>query len=218
MNTQTIQKTLDILDDAVQSYEVPVVDLIKVQTDDPFKILITTILSARTKDSTTAKVAKNLFQKVRSLEDIDDLGEEDLALLLKPVGFYREKARSIKRLPEVIRSDFGGRIPEEVEDLIKLPGVGRKTANLVSAVAFNRDAICVDTHVHRIMNRFGYISTETPLESEMALRERLPVDYWKKVNRILVAFGQNKCTPISPHCSSCPVHEYCERVGVRSTR
>ncbi len=218
MDTEIVQKTLDILDDAVQSYEVPVVDLIKVQTDDPFRILVATILSARTKDSTTAKVSENLFQKIRNLEDIENIEEEDLALLLKPVGFYREKARSIKRLPGVIRNDFGGKIPEEVEDLIRLPGVGRKTANLVSAVAFNRDAICVDTHVHRIMNRFGYISTETPLESEMALRETLPVDYWKKVNRILVAFGQNKCTPISPHCSSCPVNSLCEQKGVRSSR
>ena len=218
MDTETIQKVLNILDDVVQSYDVPVVDLIKVQTNDPFKILIATILSARTKDSTTAKVSEKLFQKIKSFDDIISIDEDDLAFMLKPVGFYREKARSIKRLPQVIMNEFGGQIPETVEELIKLPGVGRKTANLVSAVAFNRDAICVDTHVHRIMNRFGYILTENPIDTEMALRNKLPVEYWKKVNRILVAFGQNKCSPISPYCSSCPVESLCEKNGVRSQR
>ncbi|MFP4117554.1 MAG: endonuclease III domain-containing protein [Candidatus Woesearchaeota archaeon] len=218
MDTSTVQKVLDILDETVRSYEAPVVDLMKVQTDDSFKILITTILSARTKDSTTAKIAERLFHHIDSFEDIDGIEEQDLALLLRPVGFYREKARSIKRLPEIIREDFNGKIPETVEELTRLPGVGRKTANLVSAVAFNRDAICVDTHVHRIMNRLGYISTETPSDTEKALRERLPVAYWKKVNRILVAFGQNKCTPISPHCSTCPVNDHCEQIDVKSKR
>jgi endonuclease III len=187
------------LEKEVARYDVPIVDLIAVQTRDPFKVLVATILSARTKDETTAKASARLFKKVSGLESLAGLDEATIAKLIYPVGFYKNKAKYLKQLPAALEQ-FGGRIPDDVESLIKLPGVGRKTANLVVAVAFNKPAICVDTHVHRIMNIWGYVETKTPLETEMALRRKLPAEYWIRINSILVAFGQGTCKPVRPHC------------------
>jgi len=131
------------------------------------------------------------------------------------VGFYKNKAGFLTRLPDVLASEFGNQIPDEVESLTRLPGVGRKTANLVVAVAFKKPAICVDTHVHRIMNIWGYVETRTPLETEMALRERLPPQYWLTINSTLVAFGQGTCKPVAPHCDRCVIAQYCPRIGVK---
>ncbi len=206
------------LDNIVKDFDVPVVDLIKTQGADPFKILITTILSSRTKDGTTAKAAQRLFDKATSFDDLRKLSEDELKELIFPVGFYKTKAKNIKKIPDFIDEEFSGKIPEEVDNLVSLPGVGRKTANLVSAIAFGKDAICVDTHVHRICNRLGFISTSDPFETEMTLRERLPKRYWKMINRVLVAFGQNTCVPSSPFCSSCPISDRCEMVGVKRQR
>ena len=159
------------LEKEVASYDVPVVDLIAVQTRDPYKILLATILSARTKDETTAKAAARLFKKAPDLESLSRLAEKTIAKLIYPVGFYKNKARFLKDLPAAL-DQFGGMVPETVDELITLPGVGRKTANLVVAVAFKKPAICVDTHVHRITNIWGYVATKTPLETEMALRQK----------------------------------------------
>ena len=213
-----MDKVIAILKKEVVKYDVPVIDLIKIQTDEPFKILIGTILSARTKDSMTAKVLERLFEKVKSFDDLENLSENEIASLIYPVGFYKNKAKHLKELPKVIRDEFDGEIPRAVDDLVKLPGVGRKTANLVSSVAFEEDAICVDTHVHRITNRLGYVSTKKPLETEMTLRKKLPTKHWHWINRLFVAFGQNICTPISPHCSICPIKEKCNRIGVNTNR
>lgn len=195
----------------------PVVDLIQIQTKDPFKVLVATILSARTKDETTSKAAAALFEHVSVPRDLDRLGLKELDKLIWQVGFHREKSKHLKQLPEVLEREFGGEVPSEIDDLLKLPGVGRKTANLVRAVAFSLPAICVDIHVHRISNRWGYISTTTPLESEMALRAKLPDRYWLQYNSHVVAFGQNLCTPRKPKCSACPVYSFCARVGVESS-
>lgn len=203
-----------ILDREVKSYQVPIVDLIQVQTKDPFKVLVATLLSARTKDETTAAVCKKLFPVIDCFADLKKIDENELAKLIYPVGFYKTKAKHLKKLPYVLDELFDGEIPQTVEELIKLPGVGRKTANLVVVIAFNKPGICVDTHVHRIMNRFGCIETKTPLETEMTLRKKLPTKYWLGVNSILVAFGQNLCRPISPKCDICPVYKYCKRIGV----
>ncbi|MBP7194688.1 MAG: endonuclease III [Candidatus Cloacimonetes bacterium] len=192
----------------------PVVDLIQIQTKDPFKVLVATILSARTKDETTSRAATALFAVVENYHDLDKLGLEELDRLIWQVGFHREKSKHLKQLPGVLDDLFDGKVPSEIDDLLKLPGVGRKTANLVRAVAFGLPAICVDIHVHRISNRWGYISTQSPLESEMALRAKLPDRYWLQYNSHVVAFGQNLCTPRKPKCSSCPVYEYCARIGV----
>ncbi|KPK33582.1 MAG: hypothetical protein AMK70_09345, partial [Nitrospira bacterium SG8_35_1] len=172
-----IETVYPLLEKEVIGYDVPIVDLIAIQTRDPFKVLVATILSARTKDGTTAKAAARLFKKVSSLEGLSLLDENTIARLIFPVGFYKNKAKYLKKLP-VALEQLGGRIPDTVEELIKLPGVGRKTANLVVAVAFNKPAICVDTHVHRIMNIWGYVNTKTPFETEMVLRQKLPQKYW----------------------------------------
>jgi len=182
--------------------------LLNGETDNPFKVLVTTMLSARTNDKTTSEVSEKLFLKIKNLEDIEKFSPEDIEKLIYPVGFYKNKARYLKQLPQVIKNEFNNKIPDTVDDLVKLPGVGRKTANLVVAIAFKKPAVCVDVHVHRIMNRIGYVVTKTPFETEMVLREKLPVKYWMTINFILVGFGQNLCRPLSPHCSICPIKDY----------
>ncbi len=208
-----IDHLLNILAEEVRNYQVPVVDLIAVQTKDPFRILLATILSARTKDETTAKASARLFRKVSDLKSLASLDEATIAKLIYPVGFYKNKAKYLKELPAAMEQ-FGGKIPDTVEELTRLPGVGRKTANLVVAVAFNKPAICVDTHVHRIVNIWGYVETKTPLETEMALRQKLPAEYWIRINSILVAFGQGVCKPLGPHCDRCIIEKQCPQIGV----
>ena len=207
-----------ILKKEVQSYKVPVIELVEIQTEDPFKILVATLLSARTKDEITIVVVKKLFKVVNKPTDLNKLTVKQIEKLIYPIGFYHTKAKHLKQLPIVLKELFNNKIPDEIDDLIKLPGVGRKTANLVRTIAFKKHAMCVDIHVHRISNRFGYIKTKTPFQSEMTLREKLPKRYWLTYNSILVAFGQNLCKPVSPWCSKCPVRKYCKRVGVSVSR
>ena len=213
-----IGKVYDILKKEVINYNVPVVNIIQVQTKDPFKVLITTILSARTKDEVTYLAAKKLFSKIKNIKDLEKISKKDIEKLIYPVGFYTTKAKNLKLLPKILKKEFNNIIPNTVEELIKLPGVGRKTANLVVTIAFDKHAICVDTHVHRIMNRLGYIKTKTPHETEMRLRKKLPKKYSKTINSILVAFGQNTCKPISPFCSKCPVYNECKRINIKKSR
>jgi endonuclease III len=194
--------------------EAPVIEFIHAQTGSPFKVLVATILSARTKDETTTEVVKKLFAVVHRPEDLRDISLTKLEILLHPVGFFRVKAKHLKALPDLLDREFGGRIPETIDELCRLPGVGRKTANLVVSVAFDKPGICVDVHVHRITNRLGLISTKTPLESEMTLRKILPKRYWKSWNRQLVSFGQTRCRPRNPQCSGCPISQYCDQIGV----
>lgn len=215
MKKVQIDKIYNILKKEVKKYKTPIVDLVKIQTRDPFKVLVATILSARTNDKTTAKASERFFERVKKIDDIDKISEKEIQKLIYPVGFYKNKARFLKQLPKTIKQEFHGKIPNTVEKLIKIKGVGRKTANLVVSVGFNKQAICVDTHVHRIMNRLGYVKTKTPFETEMELRKKLPNKYWTTINSILVAFGQNLCRPIGPKCCSCPVYGYCNRVNVK---
>lgn len=197
----------------IKSYSVPVVDLIAVQTKDPFKVLVATILSARTKDETTAQASARLFKKVSDPGSLGQLSEKEIQKLIYPVGFYKSKAGYLAKLPGALEA-FSGKVPDEIDDLVKLPGVGRKTANLVRSVAFGKPAICVDTHVHRIMNIWGYVNTKTPLETEMALRDKLPKKHWIEINSILVAFGQGTCKPVAPHCDRCVIEDVCPKIGV----
>jgi endonuclease III len=196
----------------------PIVDLIKVETGDPFRILVATILSARTKDDTTSVVCGRLFKVVRKPHDFDRFSQADVEKLIHPVGFFHTKAKHLKQLPDVLDREFGGVIPDTIDELCRLPGVGRKTANLVVAMAFDKPAICVDVHVHRICNRLGLLKTKTPLETEMKLREILPKRYWKTWNSYLVSYGQTLCAPIGPHCSQCVIPEFCPRLGVSRSR
>ncbi|HIG96449.1 TPA: endonuclease III [Candidatus Woesearchaeota archaeon] len=218
MKPVPIEKVYAILKREAVHYQVPVVDLIKMQTNDPFKVLITTMLSARTKDQTTLGAAQRLFAKVKNFADLVKLSSKELEQLIYPVGFYKTKAKHLKQLPLVMQEKFDNHIPQTIEELIQLPGVGRKTANLVVAVAFEKPGMCVDTHVHHIMNRLGYVKTKNPFQTEMALRKKLPILYWEKINSLLVAFGQHLCTPVSPKCSVCPIYRYCNRVGVKTSR
>lgn len=210
-----IDAVIPILEEHFHSVKTPVVDFIQAKTKDPFKVLVATILSARTKDDTTTKVVNKLFKVINTFEDIDKYSETKINTMIYPVGFHNAKARHLKQLPAVLREKFQGRVPSEIDDLLLLPGVGRKTANLVRSIAFNLPAICVDVHVHRISNRWGYVTTKTPLDTEMALRKILPEKYWIMYNSYVVAFGQNLCYPRKPRCNECPIYKYCARVGVK---
>lgn len=214
MPKHDIDAIIAALGEHFNSVKTPIVDLIQAQTKDPFKVLVATILSARTKDETTSKAVSRLFQKVSSPADLEKIDADELDEIIHQVGFHREKTKHLKALPQALNSLFDGKIPAEIEELIQLPGVGRKTANLVRTIAFGLPAICVDVHVHRICNRWGYINTKTPLESEMELRRILPPKHWSVINSYVVAFGQNLCTPRNPKCSICPVYDHCLRIGV----
>ena len=200
-----------------KAHQAPIIELIEAQTHDPFCVLVGTILSARTKDQCTAGAVRRLFAAAKGekfcVEDLERIGLEELEKLIYPVGFYRDKARHLKALPKVLKELFGGVLPNTVEELCELPGVGRKTANLTVAVGFNLPAICVDVHVHRICNRWNLVQTKTPLETEMALRHLLPVKYWKTWNSHIVSFGQTRCGPVRPKCEGCPVSRFCTVPG-----
>ncbi|MBI3630195.1 MAG: endonuclease III, partial [Candidatus Rokubacteria bacterium] len=183
-----------------------------------FRILIACLLSLRTKDKTTGPAAERLFALADRPETMLRLTPRQIERAIYPVGFYRTKARVVLGVCRDLLERFGGRVPDDLDQLLTFKGVGRKTANLVVTVGFGKPGICVDTHVHRISNRLGYVRTKTPEQTEMALRARLPRRYWIGYNDLLVAFGQNVCTPISPRCSGCPVRARCRRVGVTASR
>jgi len=187
-------------------------------TGDPFRVLIACILSLRTQDTTTGPAAARLFAEAATPTAMLALPAPRIARLIYPVGFYRTKARVILGICRDLLARFEGRVPDTIDELLTLDGVGRKTANLVVTMGFGKPGICVDTHVHRISNRLGYVRTRTPEETEMALRARLPRRFWIGYNDLLVAFGQNVCAPISPRCSTCPVRPLCRRVGVTASR
>lgn len=205
-----IHHALDTLIREVESYQAPVVDLIAVQTKDPFKILVATILSARTRDEVTAAAARRLFALADTPKALAALSLATIEQLIYPVGFFRTKAGHLQKLPQGL-APFGGRVPNTMDALLTLPGVGRKTANLVLAMAFSIPAICVDTHVHRIMNIWGYVQTSTPLATEQELRKKLPRTYWLTVNSTLVSFGQHVCLPRRPRCDVCVLNTCCPK-------
>jgi endonuclease III len=185
---------------------------------DPFLTLIGCILSLRTKDETTAVAAPRLFAEAATPQAMLALDSETIAKLIYPVGFYRTKARTIHAICRKLIGDYGGKVPDSIDELTTLSGVGRKTANLVVTEAYGKPGICVDTHVHRISNRWGLVKAATPDKTETALREVLPRRYWIEYNSLLVAFGQTLCQPVSPWCSRCPVSRYCPRIGVTHSR
>ena len=204
-----LEQLAQALQVAYSQAQAPIMDLVAAQTQDPYRILVGTILSARTQDRTTAAAIGRLFPVAPNLAALEQLPVEEIERLIFPVGFFREKARHLKALPGVLRERFGGVIPQSVEELVELPGVGRKTANLVVALAFGKPAICVDTHVHRINNRLGIVRTKTPLETERALRKLLPERLWCAWNALFVSFGQTRCRPVGPRCDGCPIAALC---------
>jgi endonuclease III len=219
MDTATLEKALRILKREIRKWQVPVVSVIaEGAADRPFETLISTILSLRTKDAVTAQASRRLLERAPTVRDMATLTEREIEKLIYPVGFYRTKARSLLKTCRILLEEHGGHVPREMDALLKLPGVGRKTANLVLTVGYNDWGICVDTHVHRITNLWGYVATKTPEQTEFALRELLPKKYWKTYNDILVTFGQNLCVPVSPWCSRCPIQPLCPKVGLRRHR
>ena len=209
-----IHRAMEILEGEYPKWKEPIVTQMARQKRDPFKVLISCILSLRTQDKTTKEASQRLYALADNPWDMVKLSEEEIARTIYPVGFYRNKARQIKEICRILLEKYGGKVPHDLKELLKLPGVGRKTANLVLTRGFNKPGICVDTHVHRICNRWGYVKTRTPQETEMVLRKKLPSQYWIRINDLLVAFGQNVCRPISPLCSQCPLGEMCPRLGV----
>tara|TARA_Y100000310_G_C20701911_1_gene830793 strand:- start:6246 stop:6902 length:657 start_codon:yes stop_codon:yes gene_type:complete len=218
MDNNAIAKVMNVLREEVKQWDVPIITLIAQHDKDPFRVLIATVLSLRTKDQVTAKAAEKLFAKADTAKEMFKLTEEEIQSLIYPVGFYKVKAKNIILICQQLLEEYGGKVPDEIDELLKFPNVGRKTANLVVSEGYGKPAVCVDVHVNRISYRFGYVKTKTPFETEMALREKLPKKYWNEYNYILVAFGQHLCTPISPWCSKCPVAQYCERVDVDKSR
>jgi len=184
----------------------------------PWAILVSTILSLRTKDDVTRAASRRLLEKAPDPSRLLALGTEETARLAYPAGFYRTKAANLVKIASILLENHKGQVPSDMDTLLSLPGVGRKTANLVITEAFGMYGICVDIHVHRICNRAAWVNTASPEKTEEALREKLPKRYWKRINGLLVLYGQNLCRPTSPFCSRCVIREYCERCGVGRSR
>ena len=217
MKKEDIDRVVELLRDAYRQFKEPVVTLVA-KDNNPYKVLVSTVLSLRTKDDVTHEASLRLFEKAPDIYALDRLTEEDIARLIYPVGFYKTKAKNLKKIAKIIIEQYNGKVPDSLDELLRLPNVGRKTANLVLAKGYNIPAICVDIHVHRISNRLGLVKTKSPKETEFALRDILPEKYWIEFNDLLVPFGQNLCKPVSPFCSKCPIYEFCERVGVERSR
>jgi endonuclease-3 len=213
-----IDRFMAVLEENYPAWSAPVITLIAQRGSSPFEILVSTLLSLRTKDPVTIKASQRLLDVARTPETILSLDLAAIEALIYPVGFWKTKARRLKQISTVLLERYQGQVPSGLEELLELPGVGRKTANLVRVEGFGLDGICVDTHVHRISNRVGYVRTRTPEQTEMRLRRKLPRRYWVHYNEILVAFGQTLCHPVSPWCSRCPVSDLCRRVGVHRNR
>ncbi len=186
--------------------------------ETPFTVLMSCILSLRTQDKTTNAASERLFAMATSPENMLKIPVRTIQSAIYPVSFYRVKSRTVHSICERLLDQHGGKVPSTLEELLELPGVGRKTANIVVTLGFQKEGIAVDTHVHRISNRLGYVRTKTPDDTEMALRRKLPKRYWIVFNDLLVSYGQNHCKPISPWCSTCKIAEYCKRVGVKARR
>jgi len=219
MNDKDIHAVMRLLEAEMAQFGLPPVSAMAAEAVvDPFKILVSTIISARTKDEVTGPATERLFALADSPENMQRLPEEKIEKAIFPAGFYRTKAKAIRKASREIVERFGSRVPDTIEELLTLPGVGRKTANLVVTLAHGRTGICVDTHVHRITNRWGYVNTKTPHETEQALRAKLPKRHWIGINTLLVMHGRNICKPVSPFCSRCPVRRHCDRIGVTRSR
>jgi len=210
-----IHSVVRILKREIRQWPVPA---LAKYVETPFTTLISCILSLRTQDRTTLAASDRLFAIAQTPESMRAVPQKTIERAIYPVSFFRTKARTIHAICEQLLSQFEGNVPSDLETLLTLPGVGRKTANIVVTLAFRKPGIAVDTHVHRISNRLGYVRTKTPEKTEMALRRKLPPQYWIVFNDLLVAYGQNLCKPIGPRCSTCKIATYCRRVGVKSSR
>lgn len=214
MQNSDIALVIKILKNENKLFAIPAVTQVSNTSRSPFMILISCILSLRTKDNTTLQAAERLFVLAKTPEAMMSLPVRVIEKAIYPVGFYRNKARIIKNICKELVEKYHSKVPDEIDELLKFKGVGRKTANLVVTIGYGKPGICVDTHVHRITNRWGYVKTKTPEDTEFALRKKLPKRYWIIINDLLVTYGQNICKPVSPICSRCKIYKYCSRVEV----
>lgn len=205
-----ISSVMRILRKNRHKFITPALTEIAEKTESPFHVLISCILSLRTRDETTAKASARLFAIADSVYDMDKLTTKQIARLIYPVGFYKTKAKRIKKICKELIEKYGGKVPDDFDTLITFKGVGRKTANIVMVYGFQKLGIPVDTHVHRVSNRLGWVETKTPEKTEFALRELLPKKYWMDFNDLFVQFGQNICKPVGPKCSICPINKRCK--------
>ncbi|MGB9743902.1 MAG: endonuclease III domain-containing protein [Desulfurella sp.] len=212
-----INKIIEILKEIYPSLQEPIVTEVA-REGNPFFVLISTILSLRTKDKTTKEATQRLLSVAKTPNEMLKLTQEQIAKLIYPVGFYNVKAKNILEICKILVEKYDSKVPDSIDDLLSLPNVGRKTANLVLSKGFNIPAICVDIHVHRISNRLGIVKTKTPVQTEFELMKVLPKQYWIEYNDLLVPFGQNICMPISPFCSKCKLSFICPKIGVKSSR
>jgi len=218
MTEKQIHAAIRILRREAPKWDTPIVTLVEESSKSPFHVLISCILSLRTQDATTARASRRLFALADTPGKMLKLSAKTIERAIFPVGFYRTKAKNIRDICRTLEEKYSGEVPDDIDELLKLKGVGRKTANLVVTLGYRKPGICVDTHVHRISNRWGYVRTKNPKETEFALREKLPEQYWIEYNDLLVTFGQHLCRPISPMCSQCPIERYCDKVGVTIRR
>ena len=219
MRQDQITAALRIVKREIRQWDEPVVGVVARESNrDPFRILVSCLLSLRTKDKTTREASTRLFALAHRPATMLTLPLRKIERAIYPVGFYRTKAKSIHAICRRLLENYGGRVPDSIEELVTLSGVGRKTANLVVTVGYGKPGICVDIHVHRISNRWGYVRTRTPEETEQALRRKLPASHWMTFNDLLVPYGQNLCQPVSPFCSKCKLRDCCDRVGVTQSR
>ena len=218
MDSKTLVRVLTILKKESAGWNVPIVTLVAQRSADPYQVLISTLISLRTKDEVTTLASLKLFKLADTPKSMIRLKAGEIRKAIYPAGFYKRKAETILRVSRILLEQHAGRVPGGLDELLALPGVGRKTANLVLTLGFGKPGICVDTHVHRITNRLGYVRTKSPDETEMVLRGKLPKAWWIPINDILVAFGQGLCKPVSPWCTRCPVSKWCERIGVTHSR
>ena len=212
-----IVEGLKKLKKAVRKFRTPSVTVIA-KKNDPFAVLVSCIISLRTRDEVTELASARLFTLAKLPAELLELSNAKIEKAIYPAAFYRNKTKSIKELCQILVKEYSGKVPDKLEELLKLKGVGRKTANLTLILGHNKPGICVDIHVHRISNRWGYVKTKSPDETEMVLREKLPKRFWKGYNDLLVSFGQNLCKPVSPFCGSCPVEDQCPKIGVNRFR
>lgn len=194
-----------------QNYDIDF--FVKENKADPYRILISCVLSLRTKDEVTFPATRRLFDKVKNMDGLLALSYEEIEKLIYPVGFYKTKAKTIYKITEQLKMDHKGMVPDNIDQLLNLHGVGRKTANLVVSLAFGKPGICVDVHVHRIVNRMGFITSSDPLDTEMQLRDKVPQKYWRAINGAFVRHGQEVCKPKKPLCEKCNVKQFCKWGG-----
>ncbi len=218
MKPEDIHAAVKILREDCKDWVQPAVSILPPEIRSPFTFLISCIISLRTKDAVTAAASARLFDRASTPSELALLPVDEITGLIYPAGFYKNKAVQIRDISRRIADEFSGVVPDTIDALLSFRGVGRKTANLVVTLGYGKPGICVDIHVHRIVNRWGYVNAKSPDQTEQALRQKLPGEYWIEINDLLVCYGQNRCFPVSPACSRCRISQFCNRVGVSRSR